>query len=1645
MFLRPPRKIAITIITLLTVLGFIAAGTLSHPRSVFATGMPVVDIADKVWKVVDKALKTVVAVAYKSGLQMFLNRIAYDTANYLGSGGQGGKPAFITKGWGNYLFGEGGVGDQALGEFLTTGVEVGIDVATMAGQLEECAKYCLSGEIVDLGAGPFCEAFYDPETGQPANPNTPAEQQLISKFMACLAKNEKIQAQNAKTAGSRAKLRDTLHRKLTLCTPISVDIEAKIKLSAREILEPSKPLCTFSQIRKNLPQASVRVNGMDIFRTNYRRLKLKDLPKFATYFNPSENDLGAVLSIVADGYRTKIEAQKAGIYKREETKGFQPVEDLVTGEIKTPASLKSEAIEKALTEKSYSTYLTFTGNAVADAFKVFTNTLVSKLFKRITSGGFNPATDRSLSSYGPSSGLIGFTAGAQLAFADIMKTDFTTDSAIDLLNELSTCTASGSGVPLQEHCVLTDDFRQAIEQKLSLREAVEPIGSCPKCKGLLSRNLTFGFETNGAQPKWDQGIPYRSIVIMRKYRIVPVGWELAALYMRDFSRQMVTLGQLLDAYDECGQAGRPLSPYCRLVDPNWILKAPLSRCYSEGPGEDNTSELQTPICDTDTNGDGFIACPPDIATPPIDRANVCSKERTCIVEGGSEGCLAYGYCVKEKQVWTLGESCPAQFASCLELKKTGSEQAVSFLMNTTDAEGCTRTASEGCRRYTRRRDAGGWVNSVAAADNYFLNQSALNMAEAACKEPNAVGCKDYVRIRHKDEAKHLLTPAEYTTLLNNVIAGTDSYRNFNERETESVYLNNTAESCIGSSDPAASLEEKSKYVGCNLYTPLDPTELQVAIPAKPTMASIDVEGNVTDWNDECPAECVGYKKFEQRETNFEAAIGFSPGVNFIPATAQSCPAQDVGCDEFTNLDEVARGGEGKEYYTALMQCEQLGSGEAPYYTWEGSDTTGFQLKVWTLIPSGGPNTAPAVTGQKQVDPSRSPDGIDCENDFNSPTPDLDCRQFIDGNLNYYYRYFSKVIIASDDCHPLRRTLLETAAAWCTSHRGTMQGNNCVYKAIPTYSTTCAPFSAGCREYRRGDGGNVQTFFSDTFESGSYEPWHPDAATTLSVSNEAAVLNNHSLKIVGLNAYRPGFSLETGKLYNVKFWARADTAGTITVSLVDNTGQVPVATPASYAANVTTSWNSYTLGPFTATSAGPAQVRMSPFAYTYLDNVVLQTAQVYAIKDSWYTPETCDQNSQVPPIATVIGAQLNCAAYRQGGTDTTFYFKQFSTLCPERFVGCEVLIDTQNSSNPAEQTFYNSTDAGRIYSPASALTVPADTLTYLIPSIDASCTNTQAGCTLLGQASVAFWNSASGVATSTFADTIVMVDPDTFSDEVGKSTSLCTLPEEYCATWTGTDASQSRKVFKDPTGYVCEYKTEGTVTTWYEIGSSIPCPTVTSVCSNAPYRSCTAANVGTRCPAGATCRPLGHCIGGRSKNLTADANGVTYKERNLCVSDNDCLDFARPGSRGTCSNAVAKCSPQVSTCTEYQDPRLPEGCNKTLVYGQKVCSEGATPFTCTTDAQCSTAATPPGPGGTCSVVACDFLYAPKDKISSQEGECNGVLDPEAGCVGLHETGRGPDTIITAKYCSNSPAGDPQPCVIDSDCDAGGTCGYQQNKY
>jgi hypothetical protein len=125
-------------------------------------------------------------------------------------------------------------------------------------------------------------------------------------------------------------------------------------------------------------------------------------------------------------------------------------------------------------------------------------------------------------------------------------------------------------------------------------------------------------------------------------------------------------------------------------------------------------------------------------------------------------------------------------------------------------------------------------------------------------------------------------------------------------------------------------------VGCDSYNRVD----------DPTAPSIPgVVGN-----NSCPNSCVGYDAFREEATLFTPTTSIQYLIPDSVASSNRCSLTDVGCTEFTNIDEAARGGEALEYYTDLKYCEKpTGTNEATYYSWEGSVELGYRLQTHRLL------------------------------------------------------------------------------------------------------------------------------------------------------------------------------------------------------------------------------------------------------------------------------------------------------------------------------------------------------------------------------------------------------------------------------------------------------------------------------------------------------------------------------------------------------------------------------------------------------------------------------------------------------------------------------------------------------------------------
>src|SRR3989339_769180 len=388
------------------------------------------------------------------------------------------------------------------------------------------------------------------------------------------------------------------------------------------------------------------------------------------------------------------------------------------------------------------------------------------------------------------------------------------------------------------------------------------------------------------------------------------------------------------------------------------------------------------------------------------------------------------------------------------------------------------------------------------------------------------------------------------------------------RQTTSVKLAPAYLECTGEPNDRPECDAfarvcRENEISCELFTPTN------GDPSVPGIVSAQ---------DYCPAECSGYDMFFQEETDFEARP--EEAVNFIPATAQQCSAVDIGCTSFTNLET-----EQVEYFSRLRICSGPTDRDIEtFYTWEGSDLTGYQLRSWSLkrtnlsapegltsfgdpSPDESKMTDICLDGECgeapciRLDPGNpdlcvdSPAAPDERSGFCSQRDiangDYDCREFYDSDGNRHYRRFSTTINAAADCSRYRlagRTRLD-----CLKWNGEYDDarGECIYRVSSDWSWTCPAEVAGCRSYRGNAATNVQTVFVDDFESEIVERWSSFGAIGFEQSSESIVVGGHSLRLQGGSAVRKvGGSVSSGNLFSVSFWARGN--GTVTASVVQVT-------------------------------------------------------------------------------------------------------------------------------------------------------------------------------------------------------------------------------------------------------------------------------------------------------------------------------------------------------------------------------------------------------------------------------------------------------------------------------------------------------------
>lgn len=589
-------------------------------------------------------------------------------------------------------------------------------------------------------------------------------------------------------------------------------------------------------------------------------------------------------------------------------------------------------------------------------------------------------------------------------------------------------------------------------------------------------------------------------------------------------------------------------------------------------------------------------------------------------------------------------------------------------------------------------------------------------------------------------------------------------------------------------------------------------------------------------NDACPAVCVGYAEYRKLASSFDLVQSATPeandstevrSVNFIPSTAEQCTQEAVGCEEFTVTDAATDGGESKAYFNSLRFCEKPADDSATYFTWEGSDSAGYQLRTWSLKkrtteklgdvpPEGAALTVaagPRIVVKRSGDLFSQVDPLNC-NEANWRTgADGDCRQFYDATGNVFYRYYSQTVLSTNDCRSYRLTIGSADDCTKTGGRYNTEQNACTYQAYAPESGSCTANFAGCRSYAGAEAGNLRTVFTANGSSST-------AVQSARVSSESLLVGDQSYR-ADVAAGRSGDvsmkfpSTGTG-LYRVSFRAKSTVPTTVVIRASNSDGSVPRVVGS---ARFTGDWQQVTVGLFDGAAGAETQLRFTvsvagsaPAAF-FIDEIVVQQLRdlIFVRQETWKTPNACDQNAYGVPEPK---AMLGCREYRNRD-GATVNARQFSQLCRPQAIGCRAFIDTRNTDQPYRQAFTQN-DRGTPFVTEHA---PSRYI-YVIDDKSRRCDASTASCRAFGK--------------PLFREdrqTIERYETVYLKDDVRKyGEGLCKPSELFCEEFTTGNGAE---YFKDPKNHVCEYRDQvqvdstpgvpdGTYSGWFIAGKSVPC-------------------------------------------------------------------------------------------------------------------------------------------------------------------------------------------------------------------------------
>ena len=1105
---------------------------------------------------------------------------------------------------------------------------------------------------------------------------------------------------------------------LDLCKipDFKLDLALRVGLNYNYGAAPPTPKCDWNKLAANWSGDAWKSRYEDPSKTFSGSLKVDD------------TDLGVTLKATEKLdrlYLTQTDSAKA---QNIQNQGFKDFTGLVDGRIKTPASvIQQEAKANTPSQQNAKSeaqvgYAMGSGayEIIPSTLSLFLNTLSSQMLKNFKEKGMLPfgsgcveipgVTGQKCPTVTTNAGSAGTElmgrAVAQATFNDFLKTTLLSADNYDVLSQLRSC-------PDQRglyNCRIDEQFVNALNadrndhKPVTIQEALTNGWLQGAWRLIPPTNVLLNTDAHC----YDGHYCYSNLQVLRQLGILPIGMEIAALHSPPDTPR--TLQQVVDGFYNCPKPdlnGKinydPINfPYCHLVDPNWVIKLPDTRCGALG----------------------YTAMPLDGTSVP-DRIQDCVDIKTCISKDTNNNCISYANCIRSKNVWNFeGDICKPQNSTCRAFTDSNNNQ-VAYLYRTLDTGSCDQS-TVGCNGYSLQKDSNGdWssITTTTASDNYTTGVY-LNKNITTC-DPSAAGCSAFKianptstgptpQLNISNNLAYLKKAPDYLHCYDvSSTAGIQWPQNFADltklESTKNPACSNYAPVCI------------ADEIGCSNFTNIGSPQ-STPVPAKFTPATLDSLGQVQQWNDQCDKKCVGYAAYQEMPTNFSAGNSLAyiipPSDYNDNSSGTVCDSTENGCSAFTNMETTANGGEKAEYFTDLRACIKPNPDQQKnYFTYEGSSAGGFQLKSYTLkknttvdedltkagIQTGGPEMALFTTDDFKK-------AADCNEQVYKATlapfypgdVNNDCRQFNDDQGNVYYALLSHTVVVSPDCTQYRLDSENPLANNTCLGNGQYKNGSCYYFGLPKdagafgeKSTSCNEDKVSCRGYKGNHSNNISPLVTDNF--GIKDPTTANSGWsstngTLAYSTESVKANGHSLGFAGnanavlergsINIAASGIDILSDTALSMDFWAKG-TGEAVEIKLVDTQTGTDV-TVGSFVANNT--WRTYKFEPIQWPYAGLAKLSFKLVASgnLYIDNINLNkvTELTYLLKNSLKVDSICDDT----PDDNLPGAALGCTAYSgpKNTLNTLFYYlTNFSYLCRDGAIGCTAYIDTFNK--PADSS------------------------------------------------------------------------------------------------------------------------------------------------------------------------------------------------------------------------------------------------------------------------------------------------------------------------------------------------------------------------